>query len=96
MTRDDVLTTLREHKQELRERFGVTELALFGSFARNQATEKSDIDVLVTFDEPPNFKRYFGAIVYLEDLFGRHVDMATENEIRSEIRPYVQREVIHV
>ena len=96
MNRDEVLTTLREHKQELRERFGVTELALFGSFARDQAGEGSDIDLLVSFHEPPNFRRYFGAIVYLEDLFGRHVDMATENELRPVIRPYVERDILHI
>ena len=49
MNRDEVLETLRKHKQVLQERFDVTGLALYGSFARNQATPDSDVDVLVKF-----------------------------------------------
>jgi hypothetical protein len=48
----------------------VTRLALFGSIARNTATIKSDVDVLVAFDGPATSKRYFGVQFYLEDLLG--------------------------
>ena len=92
MNRDEVLETLRKHKQVLRERFDVTGLALYGSFARNQATPESDVDVLVKFAGPPNWRRYFGAQAYLEDLFRRPVDLSTIGEVRSAIRPYVERE----
>ena len=96
MNRDNVLNVLRAHKATLAQRFGVTELALFGSFARDQATDDSDVDILVRFDVPPNWQRYFGAQGYLEDLLGRPVDLATNQELRVEIRPYVEREVIDV
>lgn len=96
MNRDNVLNVLRAHKATLAQRFGVTELALFGSFARDQATDDSDVDILVRFDVPPNWQRYFGAQGYLEDLLGRPVDLATEPDLRVEIRPYVEREVIDV
>ena len=52
MNRDEVLETLRKHKQVLRERYDVTGLALYGSFARNQATPESDVDILVRFGGP--------------------------------------------
>lgn len=96
MNRDNVLNVLRAHKATLARRFGVTELALFGSFARDQATDDSDVDILVRFDVPPNWQRYFGAQGYLEDLLGRPVDLATNQELRVEIRPCVEREVIDV
>ncbi len=96
MNRDEILNTLRAHKPILSRRFGVTELALFGSFARDQATDASDVDILARFDTPPDWQRYFGAQGYLEDLFGRPVDMATDQDLRVEIRPYVEREVIDV
>ena len=96
MTRDDVLDLLRRHKPVLAERFGVTGLALYGSFARDQATDKSDVDVLATFDPPPDWRRYFGAQFYLEDLFGRQVDFAMHEELRAEFRPYVERDLTHV
>ena len=96
MNREEVLNILRTHKPTLADRFGVTELALFGSFARDEATERSDVDVLVEFDTPPDYRRYFGAQFYLEDLFDRPVNMACEEEIRTEIRPYVNQDAINV
>ena len=96
LSRDDVLELLRTHKSVLKERFGVTEISLYGSFARAEATEHSDIDVMVTFDRPPDWLRYFGAQCYLEDLFGRNVDMARRHELRKEILPRVDRDLINV
>ena len=96
MTRDEVLDILRTHKPMLAERFGVTEIALFGSFARDEATDGSDIDILVKFDAPPDWRRYFGAQFYLEDLIGRPVDLAADGEVRAEIQPYLEREAIDV
>ena len=74
----------------------MTELALFGSFARDQATDKSDVDILVKFDKPATSKTYFGVQFYIEDLLGRPVDLVTEKSLRSELRPYVEREVVYV
>ncbi|MDE2704940.1 MAG: nucleotidyltransferase family protein [Gemmatimonadota bacterium] len=96
MNRDEVLNVLRAHKATLAQRFGVTELALFGSFARDQATDESDVDILVRFDKPATSDAFFGTQFYLEDLLGRSVDLATTRDLRVEIRPYVEREVIDV
>ena len=96
MNRDEVLDLLRGHKATLAQRFGVAELSLFGSFARDQAAGDSDVDILVRFDVTPNWRRYFGAQAYLEDLLGRPVDMATSRELRVEIRPHVERELVRV
>ncbi len=96
MNRDEVLNTLRAHKPALAERFGITGLALFGSFARDQANDKSDVDILVRFDVPPSWQNYFGVQFYLEDLLGRPVDLATNENVRAEIRPYVERDAINV
>ncbi len=49
MNKDDILHLLRQHSPVLAERFGVTHLALYGSFARDQATENSDVDILARF-----------------------------------------------
>ena len=96
MNRDEMLDILRAHKPTLEERFGVTSLALFGSFARDQATETSDVDILVRFDSPATSKTYFGVQFYIEDLLGRPVDLVTEKALRPELRPYVEREAVHV
>ena len=96
MTRDEVLDLLQTHKTVLADRFGVTGLALYGSFARDEATPESDVDVLVEFQAPPDWRRYFGVQFYLEDLLGRTVDLAAPGEVRRELRPYVERDVINV
>lgn len=96
MDRSSTLTLLAQHKQTLQTRFGVSDIALFGSTARDQATEQSDIDILVNFEQPANSKSYFGLLFYLEDLLGRPVDLVTTKALRSELRPYVERECIHV
>ncbi len=96
MSRDEVLKELRAHKATLSQRFGVTDLTLFDSMARDHASEDSDVDLLVRFDGPADWKRYFGAQFYLEDLLGRTVDLVTDKALRAELRPYVEREAIHV
>ncbi|MDD9990632.1 MAG: nucleotidyltransferase family protein [Rhodospirillales bacterium] len=96
MSRDEVLALLRAHKATLAQRFGIADLALFGSFARDRADDGSDVDILVRFDGPVDWRRYFGAQFYLEDLFGRPVDLATDTTLRAELRPYVMREAVNV
>ena len=90
------LALLRTHKPELVERFGVADLALFGSAVRDDALPTSDIDILVRFDGPANSERYFGVQFYLEDLLGRPVDLVTDKALRPEFRPYVEAEAVHV
>ena len=96
MTRQRALELLRQSKAELREQFGVSRLALFGSTARGTATSGSDVDILVAFDGPANSARYFGVQFYLEDLFNCPVDLVTEKALRSELRPYIEREQVNV
>ncbi len=96
LNRDEVLDSLRTHRHVLAERFGVSELFLFGSFARDQATDESDVDILVRFDTRATSRSYFGMQFYIEDLLGRRVDLVTDKALRSEVRPYVQREAVDV
>lgn len=96
MGRDETLALLRTHKAILVQRFGVVDMALFGSTARDEATPNSDVDILVHFDGPANWQRYFGVQFYLEDLTGLPVDLVTDKALRPELRPYVEREAIYV
>ncbi len=96
MTRVQALKLLADSKPLLASRYGVTELALFGSMVRDAARETSDVDVLVNFDGPATSERYFGVQFYLEDLLGCPVDLVTEKALRAELRPYIEREAVHV
>jgi len=96
MARNDVLRVLRAHKSEIMSRFGVAALAVFGSFARGHATERSDVDILARFDGPATSRQYFGVQFYIEDLLGRDVDLVTDKALRKELRSRIEREAVHV
>ncbi|MBD2653644.1 nucleotidyltransferase family protein [Synechocystis salina LEGE 06155] len=96
MTKQQILELLTQSKALLQEQYGVAQLALFGSTARDTATEKSDIDILISFEGKATAKRYFGVLFYLEDLLNRPVDLVTENALRPELKPYIDAEKIYV
>lgn len=96
MNRQTAVQLLSQHKAYLVSQFGVSSLALFGSTARDRATEQSDVDVLVSFDGPATSARYFGVQFYLEDLLGCPVDLVTDKALRPELRPYVELDAVHV
>ena len=96
VNRSLALKLLTQHKSELARRFGVTTLALFGSTARDHAGDTSDVDILVSFDGPATSERYFGTQFYLEDLFGCAIDLVTQKALRVELRPHVERDLVHV
>jgi len=96
MNRDQILGVLAERQQEMAARFGVRQLALFGSAARDELSASSDVDVLVEFAGPATFNAYMDLKFYLEDLLGRPVDLVTGKALRNELRPYVEKELIRV
>jgi uncharacterized protein len=96
MIRAETLALLSQHKPEIQRRFGVRSLALFGSLAREQSHLDSDIDVLVEFDGPATSARYFGLQFFLEDLLGGPVDLVTQQALRPQLRPFIERDAIHV
>ena len=87
MNRSRAIELLTQSKPVLSVRYGVKELALFGSTARDAARNDSDVDVLVSFDGPATSERYFGVQFYLEDLFGVPIDLVTDKALRPELRP---------
>ena len=96
MSRAGTLALLREHKPVLAERFGVGELALFGSTARDEAGPGSDVDILVTLPEARGWSGYGEVLRYLEELFDRSVDLVVEPEVRAELRPYIEADAVYV
>ncbi len=96
MSRDTALHRLAEHRPQLQRQFGLRSLALFGSTARRTAVEVSDVDLLISFDAPTSSKQYFGAQFYLVDVFKCSVDWVAHNALRKELRPYIERDAVHV
>jgi len=96
MSRAEILKHLEENYAELKERHGIVALALFGSAARDEARQDSDIDVLVNFKEPPTFDQYMELKFHLEDLLGGRVDLVTQRGLRDRVRPFVEKEAVYV
>src|SRR5438874_13658078 len=94
MKRDDAIRLLRSHKEDLR-RFHVRSLSLFGSLARDEAGPRSDVDVLVDFARDPTLEDYVGLTLFLEKLFGRRVDVLTQDGIKPRMRPLIERDLVH-
>jgi predicted nucleotidyltransferase len=96
MDRQAVLDRLHDAVPAFRERYRVKSLAVFGSVARGDNREDSDVDILVTFEGKPNFDNFMGLKLELEDMLGRPVDLGTPETLRPGIRARVARELIHV
>ena len=95
MKKEQILTLLAAHRADL-DRYGVKSLALFGSVARDDAGEDSDIDVLVEFEGPATFDGYMELKFYLEDLLGKPVDLVTPKALRPQLRPRIEQELVYV
>ena len=93
-TRDDVLKMLEDRRDSIRD-FGVREIGVFGSFARGEQNSASDIDVLVDL-ECHTFDAYMDLLFFLEDLFGRKVDLVMKDTIKPIIRNRVLAETVYV
>lgn len=89
----NVIETLRSHEPEIRKRFYVKRIGVFGSFARGEQKETSDVDILVEF-EKPTFDNFMNLAFFLEDLFQRKVDLVTPNSLSPYIGPHVKNEVV--
>lgn len=91
----DAIAVLREHREYLAERFGVTRIAIFGSYARGEQRDDSDVDIMVEFREGwKTFDNYMDLKFYLEELLGRRVDLIIKSAIRSRIKPFIIEEAI--
>ena len=96
MKRSKVLEVLTRVKLTLVSRFGVVQLLLFGSTARDEAQPDSDVDIVVSFDGPATSQKYFGVQFHLEDALGCSVDLVTEKALRQELRPFIEQEAVSV
>jgi hypothetical protein len=91
------LSLLRVHKQEILDRFGVERIGIFGSFVRGEEKPESDVDVLVEFkDGEGTFHHYMDLKFYLEDIFGRKVDLVMKDAIKRRLREPILSEVEYV
>ncbi len=94
MTKNDILNKLCELKPILHRDYSVKQIGLFGSFSDDSYTEDSDIDLLVEFEKPIGWK-YFSLEMYLENIFGRKIDLVTKNALKEQIKNRILQQIIY-
>lgn len=88
-TAKEIIAQIEKHKEEINA-FGVKRLALFGSYARGQATVKSDVDFLVEFKQGRGgYDDYVGLLELLRKVTGKEVDLVKRHLVREELRPSI-------
>jgi len=94
-TTEQILKILGQKKPELQERYPISELGVFGSYARGDYNEKSDIDILVDFNGRIGIG-FISLAHELEDLFNHKIDLVSRRAIKARYLPYVEKSLIHV
>ena len=96
MTKNDILTFLKEKKQFLQQQYGVLSIGLFGSYARDEYTSESDIDIAVELKKENKADNYFRLLHFLEDDLHKKIDLGIEGNLKKIVKKYVDKEIIYV
>ena len=91
LTKSYILSKLADLKPALYEDYAVKEIGLFGSFSDESFSENSDIDLLVEFERPIGWK-YFSLEIYLENIFGRKIDLVTKNALKKQVKDRILKQ----
>ncbi|NUQ34072.1 MAG: nucleotidyltransferase family protein [Planctomycetaceae bacterium] len=94
VTRDSIVQELAGLRDELARRYTVRRIGVFGSVARNEAAESSDIDLLVELEQP-TFDHYMDLKFSLEAHFGREVDLVLMDTLKPRLKPLIERDVVY-
>jgi len=90
-----VKETLLAHKQRLSIKYGLSKLAVFGSYARNQQTDESDLDILVEFNRPIGLE-FIDLADELEQLLGIKIDLVSKKGIKDKYLKSIEKELDYV
>ena len=96
MTKEYILDFLRINKKLLKEKYQVTKIGLFGSYARNEAREDSDIDIAVEIESRNSFRSFFSLLHFLEDSFHKKIDLGMETSLKPIAKKEILKEIIYV
>lgn len=94
LNRDMVSEKLKMFKPLMKEKYLVSKIGFFGSFARNEQKDDSDLDILVEFEQPVGFE-FIDLKYQLEDIFKRKIDLVTLEALKPQIKETILREVIY-
>lgn len=92
---EELKQIIEHHRPVLEEKYKVKSIAVFGSYARGEQTQESDVDVMVEFTEPVGFL-FIHLADYLEEILGVKVDLITPEAIKPNRREYIMRDLTYV
>lgn len=90
----DLRKTLQGHKEELKRKYGVSEIGLFGSYVKNEQNETSDVDILVEFEKAVDLLTFVNLKNYLSDLLKTNVDLVMKKALKPRIGQRILKEVM--
>ncbi len=93
---EDIEKIIEKEKEKLLIEYKIRNIGIFGSYAKNTAKEKSDIDLIVEFEEPVSLLGVIKAENYLTELLGIRVDLVPKEDIRKELKETILKEVIYI
>jgi predicted nucleotidyltransferase len=95
---EEVKNILKEHKEEVSRKYKVSEIGIFGSFVRGDQKKRSDLDILVEFDEEniPSLLKLIEMERYLQRLLRKKVDLVMKSSIRPELKDIILKEVVYI
>jgi len=93
---EEIKSILAEHREELRQKYKVKRIGVFGSFVRGEQKKRSDIDLLVEFEETPSLFEFMDLEEYLSKILGLKVDLATKDALKPRIGEQILREVVYL
>ncbi len=96
MTTNELIIHLKRVKGELKSRFGIEEIALFGSYARGEATEQSDIDIAILKMQKKDILKRLEAKAFLEAQLNKNIDMGYLDSMQTFIKNRIKKDLIHV
>lgn len=94
MTKEDILSFLKEHKDELNEKYSITKIGLFGSYAKDEANEQSDIDLAISTTKKDFFLRE-DLREYLQNHFKTPVDIGYFDSFREFYKQKISKEILY-
>jgi predicted nucleotidyltransferase len=95
-TLNEIKNIISHKKTELKEKYYVSEISIFGSYVRGEETPKSDVDILVEFERPVSLLRVSSLENYLSDLINMKVDVVRKRSIRKELKENILNEAVNL
>ncbi len=90
----EIIQTIKKHKRELKEKYGIKQIGIFGSIVRGEADDSSDVDILGEFERPIGLFKFLELEEYLGKLLGRRVDLVSRKALKPHIGRYILQELV--